>query len=149
VLDGGPCGVGLESAVVAVTGNQATLLRLGGLSRADIVAVSGPLLEPTTQDFGAPPSPGMVLRHYAPNAPVLLNQMTASSQYVFIGFGTVFNDLRFNLSPSGDLAEAAANLFAMLRAADALNPSAIAVAPIPMHGLGEAINDRLMRAAKG
>jgi L-threonylcarbamoyladenylate synthase len=149
VLDGGPCGVGLESAVVAVSGEHATLLRLGGLSRRDIEAVSGPLLSPTQSDLSAPASPGMVLRHYAPNAPVVLNQLVAGQGAILIGFGPVEGDRALNLSPIGDLKEAAANLFAYLRAADVLNPKAIHVAPIPPHGLGEAINDRLSRAAKG
>lgn len=149
VLDGGPCDVGIESAVVAVSGAHATLLRLGGLSRADIEAVSGPLLSPTQSDLSAPASPGMVLRHYAPNALVVLNQVAASGGSILIGFGPVQGDARFNLSPNGDLKEAAAHLFAYLRAADALGPKAIHVAPIPPHGLGEAINDRLNRAKKG
>lgn len=149
VLDGGPCSVGIESAVVAVSGDQATLLRLGGLSRAELEAVSGPLLSPTQSELSAPASPGMVLRHYAPNAPVVLNQLVASQGGILIGFGLVEGDRALNLSPTGDLKEAAANLFAYLRAADALNPKAIHVAPIPPHGLGEAINDRLSRAAKG
>jgi L-threonylcarbamoyladenylate synthase len=147
VLDGGPCGIGLESAVVAVLGEHATLLRLGGLARADIEAVCGPLLVPTTNDLSAPASPGMVLRHYAPKAPVRLNALARQSDEVLIGFGAMDCDL--NLSPNGDVREAAANLFAMLRAADMLSPRAILIAPIPNTGLGEAINDRLRRAAEG
>jgi L-threonylcarbamoyladenylate synthase len=148
VLDGGPCTVGLESAVVAVSGDQATLLRQGGLSRGEIEAICGPLLMPGQADFSAPASPGMVLRHYAPKAPVMINQLNALPQGIMIGFGAVQDDPAFNLSPSGDLHEAAANLFAYLRAADAQSPSVIAVAPVPETGLGEAINDRLVRAAK-
>jgi L-threonylcarbamoyladenylate synthase len=149
VLEGGPCSVGIESAVVAVSGAQATLLRLGGLSRQDLEDVAGPLLAPSAHDKAAPPSPGMILRHYAPNAPVLLNQTAPLAGGVFIGFGQIGEHAHFNLSPDGDLTQAAANLFAYLRAADALAPQAIAIAPIPSHGLGEAINDRLMRAARG
>jgi L-threonylcarbamoyladenylate synthase len=149
VLDGGPCTVGLESTVVAVSGEQATLLRLGGLSRAEIEAISGPLLTPSDQDKAAPASPGMILRHYAPDAPVLLDQLSAPDGGVLLGFGPIQADPAFNLSPNGDLREAAANLFAYLRAADAASPRAIAVAPIPNQGLGEAINDRLVRAARG
>jgi L-threonylcarbamoyladenylate synthase len=147
VLDGGPCAVGLESAVIAVNGDHATLLRQGGLTRAQIEAISGPLLLPQKADFSAPASPGMVLRHYAPKAPVVLGRMQADDGTVFIGFGEIGGDAGFNLSPTGDLAQAAANLFGFLRAADASNPSAIYVAPIPDYGLGEAINDRLRRAA--
>lgn len=149
VLDGGPCAVGLESTVVAVSGRQATLLRLGGLSRAKIEAISGPLMAPSDQDKAAPASPGMVLRHYAPDAPVFLDQVSAPEGGILLGFGDIQSDPAFNLSPTGDLSEAAANLFAFLRAADAAEPRTIAVAPIPNHGLGEAINDRLVRAARG
>lgn len=149
VLDGGPCDVGLESAVVAVLGSTATLLRLGGLSRADIEAVSGPLWSPTDQDKASPASPGMVLRHYAPKAPVVLSQSSAENGAILIGFGSIQADPAFNLSPSGSVQEAAANLFAFLRAADALSPTAIVVAPVPKDGLGEAINDRLVRASEG
>jgi L-threonylcarbamoyladenylate synthase len=149
VLNGGACDVGLESAVVAVTGETATLLRLGGLSRADIEAVSGSLLSPTDDDRAAPASPGMILRHYAPRAPILLNQTGVQDGTILLGFGTIEENPAFNLSPSSNLQNAAANLFAFLRAADALNPTAIAIAPIPTDGLGEAINDRLMRASAG
>ncbi len=148
VLDGGPSAVGLESAVVAVTGDQATLLRLGGLSRAALEAVAGPLLAPDATAKAAPASPGMVLRHYAPRAPVRLHGSSAEAGEVLIGFGPGYDRADFNLSPAGDLVEAAANLFAMLRAADALNPSAIVIATIPETGLGEAIADRLRRAAE-
>lgn len=146
VLDGGPSAVGLESAVVAVSGDQATLLRLGGLSREALEAIAGPLLSPDASAQAAPASPGMVLRHYAPRAPVRLNAARAKAGEVMIGFGPGYNGADFNLSPSGNLTEAAAQLFALLRAADALNPTAIAIAPIPETGLGEAIADRLRRA---
>lgn len=148
VLDGGPSAVGLESAVVSVIGDQATLLRLGGLSREALEAVAGPLLAPDASAKAAPASPGMVLRHYAPRAPVRLNGPSAQAGEVMIGFGPGYEGAEFNLSPSGDLVEAAAQLFAMLRAADALNPSAIVIAAIPETGLGEAIADRLRRAAE-
>lgn len=148
VLDGGPSAVGLESAVVAVSGDQATLLRLGGLSREALEAVAGQLLSPDTSAKAAPASPGMVLRHYAPRALVRLNALSANTGEVMIGFGPGFEAADFNLSPTGDLTEAAAQLFAMLRAADALNPTAIVIAPIPQTGLGEAIADRLTRAAE-
>jgi L-threonylcarbamoyladenylate synthase len=147
VLDGGPSAVGLESAVVAVLGERATLLRLGGLSRDALEAIAGPLLTPDASAKAAPASPGMILRHYAPRAPVRLNASSATTGEVMIGFGPGYEGAPFNLSPTGDLTEAAAHLFAMLRAADALNPSAIVVAPIPVTGLGEAIADRLARAA--
>lgn len=147
VLDGGPSAVGLESAVVAVLGDRATLLRLGGLTREALEAVAGPLLTPDASAKAAPASPGMILRHYAPQAPVRLNATHAQPGDVMIGFGPGYEGAAFNLSPTGDLTEAAAHLFAMLRAADALNPTAIVIAPIPNTGLGEAIADRLARAA--
>jgi L-threonylcarbamoyladenylate synthase len=145
VLDGGPCDVGLESTVIATAGGRATLLRPGGLARTDIEAIAGPLAAPAGE--AAPASPGQLLKHYAPAAPVRLDATEARPGEVLIGFGPISSDL--NLSATGDVREAAENLFAALRAADARNPSAIAVAPIPMDGLGEAIHDRLVRAARG
>lgn len=144
-LDGGACRVGLESTVVAVFGAKARLLRPGAVTRAQIEAIIGPLSD--DQDTAdAHRSPGRLALHYAPDAPVRLNVTEALPGEVFLGFGSMGTG-EFNLSPSNDLAEAAANLFAFLRAADRLKPTAIAVAPIPQEGLGEAINDRLNRAA--
>ncbi|MBX3480644.1 MAG: threonylcarbamoyl-AMP synthase [Caulobacter sp.] len=142
-LDGGPCLVGLESTVVAVLDGPARLLRPGAVTRAQIEALIGPLAE---AEADAKRSPGRMALHYAPDAPVRLNAEEPNPGEAFLAFGPS-GDQAFNLSPSGDLAEAAANLFAMLRAADRTRPSAIAVAPIPGEGLGEAINDRLNRAA--
>jgi L-threonylcarbamoyladenylate synthase len=150
VLDGGASTIGLESTVVAVRGDTATLLRLGALTRGAIEAVlNRPLLAPDAQDRAAPPSPGMTLRHYAPDAPVRLEALGAEPGEVLIGFGAIEDDRAFNLSPAGDDVEAASRLFALLRAADARRPAGIAVAPVPMTGLGEAINERLARAAAG
>ncbi|MEN9843360.1 MAG: hypothetical protein RLZZ612_1189, partial [Pseudomonadota bacterium] len=149
VLDGGPCRWGLESSVVAVSGTRATLLRLGAIARADLEAVCGPMLQPSDDAASVPQSPGMLLRHYAPNRPVRLNQTKPEAGAILIGFGAVAHDQAFNLSRAGDVVEAAANLFAFLRRADALTPTHIAIAPIPNQGLGEAINDRLTRAARG
>lgn len=148
ILDGGPCQIGLESSVVSVLGDRATLLRLGGLDREIIERIAGVLGHPSHNAHAAPSSPGMLLRHYAPRAMVMLDQTKAVDNSVLIGFGDVEGDNGFNLSPSGDLREAAAQLFAMLRAADALGPANIGVAPIPNIGLGEAINDRLLRAVR-
>lgn len=145
ILEGGPCSVGLESTVVATAGGGATLLRAGGLARADLEAVAGPVR--LGGDAGAPTAPGQLLKHYAPAAPVRLGAVDAAPGEVLIGFGPVAGDL--TLSASGDIREAAANLFAVLRAADARKPTGIAVAAIPMDGLGEAIHDRLVRAARG
>ncbi len=143
-LDGGACAVGLESTVIGLVGDVARLLRPGAVTRAQIEVVIGPLAE---ADADAGRSPGRLSLHYAPDAPVRLNATSIAPGEVLIGFSAVADDARFNLSPSGDLVEAAASLFAFLRAADRLRPSGIAVAPIPAHGLGEAINDRLSRAA--
>ena len=141
-LDGGPCAVGLESTVVGLL-DAARLLRPGAVTRAQIEAVIGPLAE---ADADAKRSPGRLARHYAPNAPVRLGVTEPQSGEAWLAFGP-FGSGPWNLSPTGDLAEAAANLFAYLRAADRTAPTAIAVAPIPADGLGEAINDRLRRAA--
>jgi L-threonylcarbamoyladenylate synthase len=144
-LDGGDCAVGLESTVLAVLDGPVRLLRPGGLSRAGIEALVGPLAE---ADDDAKRSPGRLARHYAPRAPVRLNAAAPMAGEAYLAFGPwPLADGVFNLSPTGDLKEAAQRLFASLRAADRLAPSAIAVAPIPTMGLGEAINDRLNRAA--
>ena len=143
-LDGGPCAVGLESTVVALL-DQARLLRPGAVTRAEIEALIGPLAE---AEADAKRSPGRLARHYAPKAPVRLEAQAPAPGEAYLAFGPAAAGERvWNLSPTGDLAEAAANLFAHLRAADRSGPSAIAVAPIPGAGLGEAINDRLKRAA--
>ena len=143
-LDGGACGVGLESTVVAVLDGPVRLLRPGGVTRAELEAVVGPLAE---AEVDAKRSPGRLALHYAPDAPVRLNVSAPAPGEALLGFGPACPDDGLNLSPSGSLREAAANLFAYLRAADRRRPSAIAVAPIPDEGLGEAINDRLKRAA--
>jgi L-threonylcarbamoyladenylate synthase len=142
-LDGGPCAIGLESTVVALL-DTPRLLRPGAVTRAEVEAVIGPLSE---AEADARRSPGRLARHYAPNLPLRLNAEEPRADEVWLGFGTR-GGFGFNLSPDGDLTEAAANLFAYLRAADrADGASGIAVAPIPDFGLGEAINDRLRRAA--
>jgi len=142
-LDGGPCRIGLESTVVALL-DEPRLLRPGAVTRAEIEALIGPLSE---ADADARRSPGRLARHYAPNLPLRLNVEEPRAGEVWLGFGRGGAG-SLNLSPDGDLAEAAANLFAYLRAADlADGATGIAVAPIPDIGLGEAINDRLRRAA--
>ena len=146
VLDGGPCRLGLESTVVALGGGPPTLLRAGALDAGAIEAEVGPLAEPAPSAGDAPrASPGLLLRHYAPDSPLRVEAEAARPGEAMLGFGAAGGDL--NLSPSGDLAEAAANLFAMLRRLD--GGVGIAVAPIPERGLGRAINDRLRRAARG
>jgi L-threonylcarbamoyladenylate synthase len=143
-LDGGPCRIGLESTVVALL-DEPRLLRPGSVTRAEIEAVIGTLSE---AEADAKRSPGRLARHYAPNAPVRLEADAPRAGEAFLAFGpSKARGRTWNLSPTSDLAEAAANLFAYLRAADRSGASAIAVAPIPADGLGEAINDRLRRAA--
>jgi L-threonylcarbamoyladenylate synthase len=142
-IDGGPCAVGLESTVVSVMDGRTALLRPGAVTRAEIEAVAGPL-----SDAGeGRRSPGRVALHYAPDAPVRIESAAAGPGEILLGFGPGVGDPRWSLSPSGDLREAAANLFRRLREADRERPSAIVVAPIPREGLGEAIFDRLRRAA--
>ncbi len=143
-LDGGPCAVGVESTVVAVL-DRVRLLRPGAVTRAEVAEVAGPLAEAGGEGSR---SPGRLTLHYAPDAPVRLDAEGPRDGEAFIGFGGAEADGgRWNLSAAGDLREAAANLFRMLREADRTRPLAIAVAPIPHEGLGEALNDRLIRAA--
>ncbi|MCU0856558.1 MAG: L-threonylcarbamoyladenylate synthase [Rhodobacteraceae bacterium] len=142
VVDGGPCPVGVESTIVGLDGPP-RLLRPGGLPAEAIEACLGqPLAGPAAG--AAPVAPGMLASHYAPGAALRLNATEAAPGELLLGFGPVAGDL--SLSPAGDLTEAAANLFHHLRALDARG-TRIAVAPIPDHGLGRAINDRLARAA--
>ena len=144
-LYGGPCAVGLESTVVSLLEGEARLLRPGAVTRAQLEALVGPLAEAADD---AKRSPGRLALHYAPDAPVRINAAAPEAGEAYLAFGPAPVGAEiFNLSPAADLAEAAANLFAYLRAADRLKPRAIAVAPIPETGLGEAINDRLRRAA--
>jgi len=151
VLDGGPCPVGIESTVVDLTTAQPTLLRPGGVTREAIEAVIGPLaLGPAIGTPGALHAPGQLESHYAPALPVRLNAVSVAGDEALLAFGRASPAgaaRMLNLSPQGDLAEAAANLFAMLRALDRPGLGGIAVMPIPDHGLGLAINDRLRRAA--
>ncbi|MBL6775859.1 MAG: threonylcarbamoyl-AMP synthase [Candidatus Puniceispirillum sp.] len=156
VLDGGPCENGLESTIVDCTGPGARLLRPGGITRdalAAALATAGCNPEIDTanplDDGEKPVAPGQLTSHYAPRSSVRLMAKTQEANEELIGFGSVkgAGKLNLNLSPSGNLIEAAANLFSMLHAADAIHAKTIAIAPIPADGLGEAINDRLRRAA--
>ncbi len=143
VLDGGPCRAGVESTIIAVDGEAVTQLRAGALTRAEIErAIGRPIAQATAGD--AVRSPGMLASHYAPNAALRLNAAAPLPGEAYLGFGPTAGTL--NLSPSGDLHEAARNLFSMLHELDE-TATRIAVAPIPREGLGEAINDRLHRAA--
>jgi L-threonylcarbamoyladenylate synthase len=142
VVDGGVCDVGLESTIIGFNAARAVLLRAGGVSTEDIERITGaPVLKPESSAITAP---GQMASHYAPNGAVRLNATSAQPGEHMLGFGAVTGEL--TLSASGDLAEAAANLFGHLHRLDAMG-GPIAVAPIPMRGLGVAINDRLQRAA--
>ncbi len=150
VLDGGPCPVGIESTVLDLSGAEATLLRPGGIAREELESFLGPLAKAGHED-AAPRSPGMLESHYAPHLPLRLGATAARPGEALLALGPGapppgFAAMR-SLSASGDLTEAAANLFAMLRALDQPGFTGIAVMPIPEHGLGAAINDRLRRAA--
>ena len=152
ILDGGPCPVGLESTVLDLTTATPTLLRPGGATREAIEAVIGPiaLSDAIPSGDSARKSPGQLESHYAPARPVRLNATTVAADEGLLAFGPhppAGAMLTYNLSPTGDLAEAAANLFAQLRALDRPGIGRIAVMPIPETGLGLAINDRLRRAA--
>ncbi len=142
ILDGGPSFVGIESTVLDLSGNVPTLLRHGRITREKIEKIIGTI---QMVGDGTIKSPGMLESHYAPNAQLRLNAASAEKGEVLLAFGDAEGEM--NLSKSGDLTEAAANIFAMLRALDKTGAKRIAVMPIPMEGLGIAINDRLMRAA--
>jgi L-threonylcarbamoyladenylate synthase len=151
ILDGGATPVGLESTVVDATRGQPVVLRLGAVSREDIARVLGQPVIVAADDTNKPASPGMLARHYAPATRLRLEAREARRGEALLAFGDKVPDhagQMVNLSPSGNLVEAAANLFAALRALDASGAAAIAVVPIPQQGLGEAINDRLRRAAR-
>ena len=151
VLDGGATTVGLESTVVDATGTVAVILRLGGVTAEEITAVTGVAPLRATEGGARPVSPGQLLSHYAPRVPVRLGAASAHAGEALLAFGPgapATAGTVFNLSPGGDLREAAANLFAGLRALDRPGVSGIAAMPIPNDGLGEAINDRLARAAR-
>ena len=149
ILDGGPTRVGVESTIVSCLG-PAALLRPGGIARDAIERVLGhPLVIPEPSPGAAPIAPGMLASHYAPKLPLRTNARDVRPGEALLAFGPnpPSAEISRNLSTAGDLVEAAANLFAHLRALDGSGASAIAVMPVPDQGLGEAINDRLGRAA--
>ncbi|MGB0085446.1 MAG: L-threonylcarbamoyladenylate synthase [Rhodomicrobiaceae bacterium] len=150
ILDGGPCAEGLESTIVSLAGSEPVLLRAGAVPRGQIEEVLGRKLAEPKPDT-KPQAPGMLASHYAPHARLRLNAPAPKPGEAFLGFGSDSGngdgDTRLNLSEVGNLREAAANLFAYLRLLDRKDVDSIAVAPIPEEGLGEAINDRLRRAA--
>jgi L-threonylcarbamoyladenylate synthase len=158
IVDGGAVTVGVESTIVGCF-DAPMLLRPGGLPRGEIERVLGRPLERPPEDAdneaGQPLAPGMLASHYAPRTPVRLNAERVEAGEALLAFGS--NAIPgvdaatavMNLSARGDLNEAAAHLFGYLRALDSKGARAIAVMPVPHHGLGEAINDRLRRAAMG
>jgi L-threonylcarbamoyladenylate synthase len=147
ILDGGPCRVGVESTIIDVTGKNVVLLRAGGIALEDLEAFLGEKVLISHGNPDLPSSPGQMLKHYAPSHDFRINAASREPDEFFIGFGKVA-DCDINLSLSGDLCEAAANLFAYMRLADSQDKySKIAMSPIPECGLGLAINDRIRRAA--
>lgn len=149
VVDGGQTPVGVESTIVKVENGRVRLLRPGGVAAEDIEAVAG---APVVRGNGGRiEAPGMMTSHYAPAAAMRLNVDAVEPGEALLAFGPsrARGEARavLNLSPTGDLREAAANLFSHLRQLDAIGSATIAVEPVPFHGLGEAINDRLARAA--
>lgn len=147
VVDGGPCAVGVESTILALTDGRARLLRPGGLAVEAIEAVLGAPVDIPGADPARPEAPGQLASHYAPAAGLRLEAEAPRAGEDWLGFGPGAAGAAMNLSPSGDLVEAAANLFHYLRAMDGGAGRVIAVSPIPETGLGRAINDRLRRAA--
>ncbi|MCR9089417.1 MAG: L-threonylcarbamoyladenylate synthase [Rhodobacteraceae bacterium] len=148
VIDGGACTVGLESTIVDLSGETPRLLRAGAVSVEEMSAAAS---LPVTGDGkatedDAPSAPGQMSRHYAPRTPLRLNATDVLPGELLLGFGPVQGSAE-NLSPAGDLREAAANLFAALHRLDEQGARAIAIAPIPDTGIGRALNDRLRRAA--
>ena len=149
ILDGGPCSLGLEFTVLGIDGDEVTLLRIGALAREEIEKVLGRKLA-RSEAASRVISPGQLATHYAPLTPLRLNARSAKRGEALLAFGPHapnFAGPSLNLSPHGDLVEAAANFFAALRTLDEAGVETIAVMPIPATGLGEAINERLKRAS--
>jgi L-threonylcarbamoyladenylate synthase len=152
IIDDGPCWIGLESTVVDASSEVLCVLRHGAVTLEELTAAFGPVTDASAmaETDAAVRSPGMLARHYATTLPLRLDATSVAPNEAFLAFdepvppGAAKTE---NLSPSGDLTEAAANLFALLRALDLPQYKAIAVAPIPDRDLGRAINDRLRRAA--
>lgn len=151
IVDDGPCDLGLESTIIGFEDGAPVLMRAGALAAEDIEAVLGKALARTVHATdSAPLSPGQLLSHYAPNAKIRLDAKSVQAGEALLSFGPdalPTQGAAINLSESGDLQQAAARLFSALHELDALGVETIAVMPIPHTGLGEAINDRLKRAA--
>lgn len=149
ILDGGPCAVGVESTIIDLTTPQVVMLRAGGITKEELEETLGEKVLLSDGNPDKPTSPGQLLRHYAPSKKLRINVTEPAADEFFIAFGKGYEHAPMNLSPTGDLREAAANLFAYMRQADAVEGYAkLAMAPIPTTGLGLAINDRIKRAAR-
>ena len=149
ILDDGPCDAGLESTIIDCTKDKLTILRHGPVTAEDIQALfpDMALRQPVLMNDKAPTAPGQLTAHYAPSKAVMLDVIEPQDEAIYIGFGDCSAKARFNLSPSGDVIEAAANLFALLHKADKCDGTHISIAPLPRDGIGAAIYDRLQRAA--
>ncbi len=149
ILDGGACSIGVETTIINLTTPNIIILRAGGLSKEELEAYTGEKVYLSSGNPNLPSAPGQLLKHYAPKMPMRINvaEEDVHKDEFFIGFGNV-SSAQLNLSPTADLKEAASNLFAYMRIAETHNEySGIAISPIPMDGLGLAINDRIKRAA--
>ena len=144
VLDGGTCAVGVESTIIACLDDELVLLRPGGIPLDVVEEIAGPVASARSDEITAP---GMLASHYAPRAGLRLDATDLSEGERGLDFGGRLAGATLDLSPTGDLREAAANLYGYLRQLDSLKPYTIAVTPVPNAGLGAAINDRLRRAA--
>ncbi|MCM1323812.1 MAG: L-threonylcarbamoyladenylate synthase [Acetobacter sp.] len=149
ILDGGPCSVGVESTILDLTTKKAVLLRAGGITREEIEDALRERVYISDGNPDKPTSPGQLLKHYAPSKKFRINVTEPEPDELFIAFGAGYDGAQMNLSPSGNLREAAANLFAFMRAADNNTLyQKMAMAPIPEEGVGLAINDRIKRASR-
>ncbi len=149
ILDGGPCKIGVETTIIDLTTPHMVMLRAGGLSKEELEDYTGEKVYISHGDPNKPSAPGQLLKHYAPRMPMRINvsEGDVKEDEFFIGFGKV-KKANLNLSPSGDLNEAATNLFAYMREAETHQEyKGIAMSPIPQTGLGLAINDRICRAS--
>lgn len=147
ILDGGRCAIGVETTIIDLTTKEIVMLRAGGLSKEELENYTGEKVVISHGNPDKPSAPGQLLKHYAPSHNLRINAQNVKDGEFYIGFGDTPN-AHLNLSPKGDLREAAANLFAYLRFADQQsNFKSIAIAPIPENGLGLAINDRIKRAS--
>lgn len=152
ILDGGPCKIGIESTIVSFSGDKPKVLRLGGISLEDLETITGPI-EVATQSSSNPAAPGMLISHYSPGKPVQFGDLDKlirnhqSEKFCVLAYRDTRGYPGFALSPSGDLLEAAQELFAMLRKLDRADCEIVLAEELPDNGLGRAINDRLRRAA--